>query len=47
MTTTILLNRMKEMVEEAVKDLQLPVRVQKPSEAQERRPADVWLVRLP
>ena len=47
MTITILLNRMKDVVEEAVKDLQLPVRVQKPGERETRRTADVWLVRLP
>lgn len=47
MTTTILLNRMKEVVEEAVKELKLPVRPQKASEEPGRREAEVWLVRLP
>ena len=47
MTTTILLKRMKDVVEEAVRDLPLPVRIQKPSEAPETRAAEVWLVRLP
>ena len=47
MTTTILLDRMKDVVEEAVKDLILPVRKQEDGDISEPRPAQVWLVRLP
>lgn len=47
MTKTILLQRMKEVVEEAVKDLILPVRIQKDTETPEPRTAQVYLVRLP
>lgn len=47
MTKTILLQRMKEVVEEAVKDLILPVRIQKDEETPEPRAAQVYLARLP
>ncbi len=47
MTKLILLQRMKEVVEEAVKDLPMPVRRQKSGEEPEPRDAEVWLVRLP
>ena len=47
MTKIILLNCMKEVVEKAVKDLILPVRIQEDVEAYDPRPAGVYLVRLP
>lgn len=47
MTEIILLKRMKEVVEEAVKDLILPVHIQKNGDEAEPRAPKVYLVRLP
>lgn len=47
MTEIILLKQMKKVVEEAVKDLILPVRSQREGDHPDPRPAKVYLVRLP
>lgn len=47
MTADILLDSLKTFTEDAIKDLILPVRIQKGDSEQVYRPADVYKMRLP